>query len=93
MKSSEGSGKGIDRFLGWDAMDMQFGESVDQATVMDINQQVKMAQEVCSQDGVLQIYDNEGPLEQSPRFRQRGHTLWVAIGDWLAACREGPVEE
>ena len=29
---------------------------------------------------------------RSPRFRQRGRTPWVAIGDWLAACREGPVE-
>ena len=28
----------------------------------------------------------------SPRFRQRGRTPWVAIRDWLAACREGLVE-
>ena len=44
-------------------MDLQLGESVNQATVLDINQQVEMAQEVGSQDGVLHVCDNEGPLE------------------------------
>ena len=44
-------------------MDLQLGESVNQATVLDINQQVGMAQEVSSQDGVLHIRNNEGPLE------------------------------
>ena len=44
-------------------MDLQLGDSVNQATVIDINQQVEMAQEVSSQDGVLHVRDNEGPLE------------------------------
>ena len=45
-------------------MDLQLGDSVNQATVIDINQQVEMAQEVSSQDGVLHVRDNEGPLEK-----------------------------
>ena len=44
-------------------MDLQLGESVNQATVFDINQQVEMSQEVGSQDWVFHIRDNEGPLE------------------------------
>ena len=44
-------------------MDLQLGESVNQATVIDVNQQVEMAQEVGSQDGVLHVCDNEGPLD------------------------------
>ena len=44
-------------------MDLQLGESVNQATVFDVNQQVEMAQEVGSQEGVLHVCDNEGPLE------------------------------
>ena len=53
-----------------------------------------MAQEVGSEDGVLPIRNYEGPSEGStrPRFGQRGCTPLVAMGDWLAACREGPVK-
>ena len=46
-----------------DAMNLQLGDSVNQATVININQQVEMAQEVSSQDKVLHIHDNEGPLK------------------------------
>ena len=44
-------------------MDLQLGDSVNQATVINLNQQVEMAQEVSSQDKVLHVHDNEGPLE------------------------------
>ena len=75
-------------------MDLQLGESVNQATVIDINQQVEMAQEVGFQDRVLHVRGNEGPLERptQSQVQAEGHTPWVTIGDWLEACRQDPVE-
>jgi len=46
--------------------------------VIDINKQVEMAQEVGSQDGVLHICDNEGPLEgptESQDQAEEAHTV------------------
>ena len=75
-------------------MDLQLGESVNQATVIDINQQVEMAQEVGSQDGVLHVRDNEGPLEEPTESQVQAEGAYTVgrDGGLVAACREGPVE-
>ena len=46
--------------------------------MIDINQQVEMAQEVGSQDGMLHVLDNEGPLRgptESQVQAEGAHTL------------------
>ena len=59
-------------------MGLQLGEIVNQTMVLDINQQVEMAQEVGYQDGVLHVHDNEGPLKVSTESQvqaERAYTV------------------
>ena len=62
-------------------MDLQLGDSVNQATVIDINQQVEMAQEVSSQDGVLRVHNNEGPLEGMTESQVQAEGLYTVGRD------------
>ena len=63
--------------------------------MIDINQQVEMAQEVGSQDGVLHVHDNEGTLEGPVESQVQAAGSRFTMGrnrGLLVTCREGPVE-
>ena len=64
-------------------MDLQLGDTVNQAMVIDINQQVEMAQEVSFQEGVLHVRDNEGPLEGPTESQVQAEGTNTVGRDWV----------